>query len=92
MIINLKNKRYGITGRFDIPEDIWTKHLVMHPKRPKEALQNNLSVCYGINSPVTSCMIEKVIEDEYRMYQSLPGIISKAREVYRKNDLFSRKE
>jgi hypothetical protein len=57
LIINLKNKRYGITGRFDISEDIWTKHLAMHPKRPEEALQNNLSVCYGINSPVTSCIL-----------------------------------
>ena len=89
MIINLKNKRYGITGQFAISEDIWTKHLLMHPKRPEEALQNNLSVCYGINVPVTGCMIEKVIENEYRMCQRLPGIISQVREVYGQKDMNS---
>ena len=65
--------------------------MAMHPKRPEEALQNNLSVCYGINSPVNGCMVEKVIEDEYRMRQSLSGIIAQVREMYRQN-LFSRKE
>ena len=82
MIINLCNKRYGITGQYEIAEDIWLKHISMHPVRPKEAMQNNLSACYGINTPVTSEMIEKVIEDEYRHWQDLPDTIMKARMKY----------
>ena len=79
MIINLTNKRYGITGQFDIDKNIWLKHIKMHTKRPEEVLQHNLSVCYGINTPVTKEMIEKVIEDEYIESQNLPGIIAEAR-------------
>lgn len=82
MIINLNNKRYGITGQYEIAEDMWLKHISMHSVRPEEALQNNLSVCYGNNMPVTSEMIKKVIEDEYRHYQDLPDTIMKARKKY----------
>ncbi len=82
MIINLKNKRYGITGQYEIAEDMWLKHISMHTLKPEEALQNNLSVCYGIITPVTSEMIKKVIEDVYRHWQDLPNTIMKARKKY----------
>lgn len=82
MIINLRNKRYGITGQYEIAEDIWLKHTSMHNVRPEEALQSNLSIYYGRNIPVTSEMIEKVIEDEYRQYQDLPEMIMKAKMKY----------
>lgn len=82
MIINLTNSRYGITGQFDISRSSWIKHTEMHPKRPEEALQNNLSICYGINTPVTNSMIEKVIEDEYNESQTLPNTIIEARKIY----------
>lgn len=83
MIINLTNKRYGITGTYDIDNISWSKHQLMHPKRSEEALQSNLSVCYGVNTPVTNKMIEKVIEDEYIVYRNLPDIVMKAREEYK---------
>ena len=82
MKINLTNPRYGITGEFDISRSSWLKHLEMHPNRPEEALQNNLSVCYGINVPVTSEMIEKTIEDEYNKCEDLPEIKTVARRKY----------
>jgi hypothetical protein len=80
LVIDLSNPRYGITGKFDIKTDIWQKHLKMHPVRPEEALQNNLSVCYGLNVPVTAEMIGKVINDEYNMARELPDVIKRARE------------
>lgn len=79
MMINLENSRYGVTGQFDIPKSSWLKHTSMHPVRPEEALQNNLSVCYGINVPVTDAMIEKVIDDEYNKSQDLVNVIAEAR-------------
>lgn len=79
MIVNLINKRYGVTGKFNIAYSYWQKHTSMHPIRPEEALQNNLSICYGINASVTTEMIEKVIEDEYRESQNLPDRIMKAK-------------
>lgn len=79
MKIKLTNHRYGITGEFDISKSVWLKHQEMHPNRPEETLQNNLSVCYGINTSVTSEMIEKTIEDEYNQSQNLPNTIAKAR-------------
>lgn len=82
MKINLTNPRYGITGEFDISRSSWLKHQEMHPNRPEEALQNNLSVCYGINIPVTSEMIEKTIEDEYNKSQNMPEIIAETRRKY----------
>lgn len=85
MIINLTNKRYGVTGQFDIARSYWLKHISMHPIRPEEVLQNNLSVCYGINIPVTSEMIEKVIKDGYRESQNLPDRITEAREKSKKS-------
>ncbi len=81
MIINLTNNRYGVTGQFDISRNSWIKHTEMHPKRPEEALQNNLSICYGINTPVTSSMIEKVIKDEYNESQNLTNKIMEARKI-----------
>ena len=54
----------------------------MHPNRPEEALQNNLSIYYGTNTPVTSKMIEKTIENEYNKFQDLPKIITEARKKY----------
>ena len=82
MIINLCNKRYGITGQYEIAEDMWLMHISMHSVRPEEAMQNNMSVCYRKNMSVTSEMIEKVIEDEYRHWQDLPDTIMKARMKY----------
>ena len=87
MIINLTNKRYGVTGQFDIARSCWIKHTSMHPTRPEEVLQNNLSVCYGMNTSVTSEMIEKVIEDEYRESQNLPDRITEARKIWENTKL-----
>ena len=82
MLINLTNPRYGITGTFDIARSSWLKHQEMHANRSEEALQNNLSVCYGINTPVTTKMIEKTIEDEYNKMQNLLETITEARKKY----------
>ena len=82
VIIHLRNRRYGMTGRFKIDQVLWLKHRSMHSVRPEEALQNNLAVCYGTDTPVTTEMIEKVIEDEYRIRQDLPNIMVKARKKY----------
>ena len=80
--IILSNSRYGITGTFFINEDIYEKHHAMHPIRPEEALQNELSICYGHGTPVTSEMIEKVIEDEYEVANNIGNIIHEARKLY----------
>ena len=88
MTINLTNKRYGITGQFDIARSCWIKHTSMHPTRPEEVLQNNLSVCYGMNTSVTSEMIEKVIEDEYRESQNLSDRITEARKIWKDTNFF----
>ena len=82
MIINLTNPRYGITGKYNISEDLWLKHREMHPKRSEEALQNNLSICYGHKTPITDEMVEAIIKDEYNEYKNLSGIVEEAREKY----------
>ena len=79
MIINLRNKRYGITGQYEIAEDIWLKHTSMHNVRPEEALQSNLSIYYGRNIPVTSEMIEKVIEEMMNEMLSVLNINNKSK-------------
>lgn len=80
--IALTNSRYGITGTYFISKEAYDKHHAMHPIRPEEALQNELSICYGHNTPVTTEMIEKVIDDEFEVAENIEGIIEEARELY----------
>ncbi len=82
MLIHLTNPRYGVTGDFDIKRSSWAKHTLLHTKRPEEALQHNLSVCYGSDVSITSEMIEKTIDDEYNGYNRLPQLIAQARHEY----------
>lgn len=54
-------------------------HYSMHKIRPEEALQSNLTSCYGKDVDITSKMIEKVILDEYNMASSLKSIVTEVR-------------
>ena len=80
--IVLSNERYGITGTFFVDKNIYEKHYAMHPIRPEEALQNELSICYGYGVPVNDEMVEKVIKDEFDVANNLPKIINEARNIY----------
>ncbi len=90
--ITLTNPRYGIIGSFYIKKEIYDKHCAMHPIRPEEALQSELSICYGYGTPVTEEMIERVIEDEFVVANNIEDIIRKARELYKNIGLSNKSE
>ena len=78
--IHLSNPRYGVTGFYYIDKTVYEKHYQMHKNRPEEALQNELSIIYGLGTPVTSEMIENVINEEYDEAKNLNKTIEKAAE------------
>lgn len=80
--IILSNPKYGVTGKFNIEKKYYDMHYSMHKIRPEEALQSNLTSCYGKDVDTTPKMIEKVILDEYNMASSLKSIVTEARKKY----------
>ena len=82
MIINLTNKRYGVTGQFDISQEAYYILVLLHPKRTEEALQHMLSISYGHGKPVTPEMIEKVIYSETEALSTLNDTL--AMDIYQK--------
>ena len=77
--IKLTNPKYGVTGTFNIKKKYYDMHYSLHKIRPEEALQSNLTSCYGKEVTITQETIERVILDEYNMAKSLPTMILKAK-------------
>ena len=67
--------------KYTIKNDIWEKHVLMHPVRPKEALMSNIKVVF-YKKEYTSTDIEQMILDEYSVHNNITNILIKAREKY----------
>lgn len=52
-------------------------HYSMHKIRPEEALQSNLTSCYGKDVDIIPKMIKEVILNEYNMASSLNLLLQK---------------
>lgn len=75
-IVNFNGTEYALD------DDLWEKHVAMHPNRSEEALQSNLFICLNNKKNICVKDIEKVIEDEYYIHSHMDEIIAEAEEKY----------
>lgn len=68
-------------SEYVIKDDIWEKHILMHPIRSKEALISNIKIVFD-NRKFSSKDIENLIMNEYSLQMNMADIITNAREIY----------